>query len=86
LKESIKRGDLDGMSFRFTVAPDGEEWSDDREQRTITRVSSLADICLATYPAYPAASVELRTRTPKENTVTREQHDRHYRGLQCHSN
>lgn len=64
LRESVKRGDLDGMSFRFAVKPDGEEWQDD--VRTIRRVDRLMDVCLATYPAYPAASVELRTRPNPE--------------------
>ncbi len=57
LREAVQRGDLDGASFRFTVGED--QWDGDR--RTITSVASLYDVTLATYPAYPAASIELRT-------------------------
>jgi uncharacterized protein len=58
LREAIARGDLDGASFRFKVGED--RW--DGDHRTVTRVAELKDITLATYPAYPAASIELRTR------------------------
>jgi hypothetical protein len=67
VRSAVKRGDLDGASFRFIVGD--EEWQDD--VRTVTSVKELQDITLATYPAYPAASVELRTR-PKEKTMSEE--------------
>ena len=62
LRESLRRGDLDGASFRFCIGD--EDWGreDGREVRTVKRVASLMDVCIATYPAYPSASVELRTR------------------------
>ncbi len=62
LRESLRRHDLDGMSFRFRVGE--EDWTseDGAEVRTVRRVEHLEDVCLATYPAYPSASVELRTR------------------------
>jgi HK97 family phage prohead protease len=60
LRESIKRGDLDGMSFRFKVAPDGETW--DGDVRIVNRVSELVDGSVATYPAYKEPRVEARTR------------------------
>jgi len=62
VRESVRRGDLDGASFRFVVGD--EDWND--ELRTITRVEQLLDVTLATFAAYPAASVELRTRQPKK--------------------
>ena len=71
LREAISRGDLDGASFRFVVAD--EQWDGDR--RTITRVGELHDICLATYPAYPATSVELRTRS-NNNAAEERQEDK----------
>jgi hypothetical protein len=58
LREAVARGDLDGASFRFQVAEN--RWDGDR--RTVTRVGALKDITLATYPAYPETSIELRTR------------------------
>lgn len=65
VREAISRGDLDGASFRFKCGED--RWED--RTRTITRVAELHDICVATVPAYPAASVELRTRPPRQEEV-----------------
>jgi HK97 family phage prohead protease len=64
VRTAIGRGDLDGASFRFVVGD--EEW--DGDTRTVRTVKQLQDVTLATYPAYPAASIELRTR-PKEETM-----------------
>ena len=58
LREAVARGDLDGASFRFVVCD--ESW--DGDKRTITNVKALHDVTLATYPAYPDTSIELRTR------------------------
>lgn len=69
MRSAVQRGDVDGASFRFVVDEGGEEWSPDGETRTITRVKELLDASLATYPSYPAASVELRSRPQKELTV-----------------
>jgi HK97 family phage major capsid protein/HK97 family phage prohead protease len=78
LRESVSRGDLDGASFRFTV---GEEtW--DGDVRTVVKVASLSDVTVATYPAYPEASIELRSRHTQhteevtvENTEAEERTD-----------
>lgn len=59
VREAVRRGDIDGASFRFVVG--GESW--DGDKRTVTSVKELLDVTVATYAAYPAASVELRTRT-----------------------
>lgn len=58
VREAVRRGDLDGASFRFKVAD--EDW--EGEVRTVTKVAELHDVTVATYGAYPDASVELRTR------------------------
>lgn len=60
VREAVRRGDIDGASFRFRVAPDGEAW--EGETRTLTRIAELRDCSLATFSAYPDASIELRTR------------------------
>lgn len=62
VREAVKRGDLDGASFRFKVG--GESWSEG--VRTVETVKELQDVSLATTPAYPAASVELRNRQEPE--------------------
>jgi len=62
VREAVGRGDIDGASFRFVVGE--EEWQD--EVRTVTAIKELHDVTVATYGAYPAASVELRTRPNNE--------------------
>jgi hypothetical protein len=61
VREAVGRGDLDGASFRFVVGADA--WAGD--VRTVTKVKELLDVTVATFGAYPAASVELRTRSPQ---------------------
>jgi len=61
VREAVKRGDIDGASFRFVVGD--EEW--DGDVRTVKSVSALQDVTVATYGAYPDASVELRVRPEK---------------------
>jgi len=65
---SIRRGDIDQSSFSFTVEKDGQQWEEKQEgdgpivmKRTITKVSRLYDVSPVTYPAYPDASVALRS-------------------------
>lgn len=62
LRESIRRGDVTGMSFGFIPgkhedgsAPDG------RQLRTHTSVAQLLDVSVVTYPAYDGTDVRLRS-------------------------
>jgi len=50
----LKRGDLNGSSFGFRVAPDGDEWrrEGDLIVRTIHKLAELRDVSPVTYPAY----------------------------------
>lgn len=63
LRESMGRGDIDQMSFAFTVAED--EWREDHDTeevwRTITRVDELFDVSVVTYPAYPQTDAAIRS-------------------------
>jgi len=66
LTESLRRGDIDQSSFSFTVEKD--EWQQPNEEegrslmkRTITKVARLFDVSPVTYPAYPDATVALRS-------------------------
>ena len=68
LMTSLKRGDVDQSSFSFTVNKDGQKWEETRDgegpqvfTRTITKVSRLYDVSPVTYPAYPDATVALRS-------------------------
>lgn len=56
----IKRGDIDQMSFAFTVAR--EEWNEETQTRTILEVRDLYDIAAVTYPAYEGASIVARSK------------------------
>jgi HK97 family phage prohead protease len=72
VRSAVKRGDIDGASFRFVVGE--EQW--DNEVRTVTKVKELHDVTIATYPAYSEASIELRTRNQsKELEVEDEKKD-----------
>lgn len=60
----MRRSDLTGASFAFTVAPKDEAWSADERGypvRTIRQVNDLFDVSIVSTPAYPAASVGLRS-------------------------
>lgn len=74
----IRRRDLFGSSFAFTVDPKGEAWAtDERGQttRTITEFSGLFDVSVVTHAAYGSAtSVAVRAleRWRAENLTARE--------------
>lgn len=61
LVESMKRGDITQSSFAFTVRSDSWEERDGTMIRTIDKVDRLFDVSPVTYPAYPDASVGLRS-------------------------
>jgi uncharacterized protein len=60
---SLERGDVDGSSFGFTVAPGGDAWRSEGGcyVREIRAFASLTDVSVVTYPAYPAAEACLRS-------------------------
>jgi HK97 family phage prohead protease len=62
LRMAMQRGDVDQMSFAFTIAED--EWHEDHDseeiERTILRVDELFDVSVVTFPAYPDTSVAMR--------------------------
>ena len=67
--ESIRRGDLDGMSFGFSVAEErGEEWDTDASGETVRTILAcdLFDVSVVAFPAYPDAEVSLRTSASLE--------------------
>lgn len=73
LVESIQRGDISGSSFAFTVKPDGQEWNDDRTERSIFRVESLAEVSAVVFPAYEQSSVSVRSENTAEQENTADQ-------------
>lgn len=62
LYSAVERGDLDGMSFAFTV--DGEEWQDldtDLPTRRIKSVSKVFEVSAVTFPAYEDTDLQARS-------------------------
>lgn len=60
--EEIRRKDITGCSFAFTILE--EDWKfceDDTIQRTIIKVDELFDVGPVTYPAYPDTTVAARS-------------------------
>ena len=61
LYSAISRGDLDGMSFMFSV--DGQKWEDlktDHPTRHITRIDRVYEVSACTFPQYEQTSIEAR--------------------------
>lgn len=56
--ETIKRGDVNEMSFAFTVAED--EIDGEKNIRSIREFDRIYDVSPVTYPAYPQTSVKVR--------------------------
>jgi hypothetical protein len=80
LVQSIKRGDVTQSSFAFRIAADGDSWDEDAETgaiiRTVTKMGRLYDVSAVTYPAYPDASVGMRSLEDFKKRKTDEQKER----------
>lgn len=58
--EAVKRGDLSGMSFAFTVPEGGDDYDALTNTRTIRQIAKVYECSVVPYPAYPTTSVEAR--------------------------
>ena len=61
LYSAVERGDLDGMSFMFTV--DADKWEDiesEHPTRTITGLGKIFEVSAVTFPAYEQTSITAR--------------------------
>lgn len=60
---SLERGDVDQMSFGFSVREGGQEWSEDDDGQAIRTLTSvrLFDVSPVVYPAYPTTDVAKRS-------------------------
>jgi HK97 family phage prohead protease len=67
LVRSLARGDITQSSFAFSLTQEGQKWEETREGektvilRTIKKVARLYDVSPVTNPAYPDATVALRS-------------------------
>ena len=68
LYSAIKRGDISGMSFMFTI--DDEEWKDletDHPTRIIKKIGQVFDVSAVTFPAYEATEISARDKEALES-------------------
>lgn len=59
LYSAVKRGDISGMSFMFTV--DKDSWEDiesDYPKRTVESISRVLEVSAVAFPAYPGTEIE----------------------------
>lgn len=71
LRRSMQRGDIDQMSFAFTLADGGDDWAVENDGTTVRTIRAdgvreLFDVSIVTYPAYPAARAAIRARALEE--------------------
>ena len=60
LYSAVKRGDMSGMSFMFSV--DRDSWSDvesDYPKRTVEHISRVLEVSAVAFPAYPQTSIQV---------------------------
>lgn len=55
VRELVSTGIVDSMSFGFTVARGGDEWSSDGSTRTLTKIN-LHEVSIVAFPAYTATA------------------------------
>lgn len=61
LYSAVKRGDISGMSFMFTV--DEDKWEDidsEHPTRRVLTLSKVFEVSAVTFPAYEATSIQAR--------------------------
>ena len=59
--ELLRRGDVDSMSFGFSVPSGGDEWSEDGSERTLKSVR-LFEVSVVSWPAYTATAGTVAVR------------------------
>ena len=68
LYSAIQRGDIDGMSFMFTVERD--EWENlesDHPTRHIRKIGKVFEVSAVTFPAYPETTISARNAQTLDN-------------------
>lgn len=68
LYSAIKRGDISGMSFMFTI--DGEEWEgldSEHPTRHIKSIGQVFEVSAVTFPAYESTEISARDKEALDN-------------------
>jgi HK97 family phage prohead protease len=70
----IERGDIDQMSFAFTMRGGRQSWDDSRKPplRTIEQVGDLYDVSVVTRGAYPTTDVGVRSLSEYRDGLRRQ--------------
>ena len=73
--ETIKRGDVDGVSFGFI--PRKQEWDETNESGVIRTISDaeLLEISPVAFPAYPDSAVAVRSKDPYQEYREQQQRE-----------
>jgi HK97 family phage prohead protease len=67
--ENIQRGDIDGSSFMFRIAENGDVWQKRDGQvplRTITKFEKIKEMGAVVGPAYPQANADVAVRSMEQ--------------------
>lgn len=67
---AIERGDVQDMSFGFSISDDIWETVDGKDVRTIIKFEEIFDFSYVTFPAYPDTTVAIRSRDAHANAET----------------
>ena len=65
---AVKRGDMDKMSFMFTI--DEERWENlesSHPTRFITKIGTVYEVSAVTFPAYDSTSINARSKEALDN-------------------
>jgi len=66
LYESVKRGDINQMSFAFSIAENGDSFVYDKEQgiyiRTLNKIKSIQEVSIVSIPAYSDTTIAVAIR------------------------
>lgn len=71
LYSAIKRGDITGMSFMFTI--DDEEWEhleSDHPTRHIRKIGTVFEVSAVTFPAYESTEISARDKEALDSAKT----------------
>ena len=71
LYSAIKRGDITGMSFMFTI--DDEEWENlesDHPTRHIRKIGTVFEVSAVTFPAYESTEISARDKEALDSAKT----------------
>lgn len=68
LYSEVSRGDIDGMSFMFTIEQERWERLDtDYPKRYIEKIGTVVEVSAVTFPAYPQTSIGARAKDALDN-------------------